>query len=289
MTAKDFVLVCLVAGIAGAAAAFAIGTTQDPGPPAGVSDELAARLDRIETSLARAAETQKESKDSVAHLSERVTGLQMDLATARDEAKAAQAAAAAAQPADGEESVKVVRAKRTPTFTFGNAGQPGLSTGRFVTSDGSTLGGAVGTAMTEEIAKRLEAVSQGMRLRMLPEADRWKKAQDDLRLSDGQVEFLKTAISDRDKALKEMMHVETSADGGGGSRITIRRLDPEKAAEANREYERKVAQSLDSEQKKSWDERGYANAFGSPGGMGGAVLVAQSIDVTTDDAKSGGK
>jgi hypothetical protein len=294
MNAKDLGVVCLVAGVVGAGAAFGSTFVQGASPAPGVPDELAARLDRIENALARVAETQKEAKEATAKLNERVTSLQMDVGAAR--AEAAEAVKSAASPQDGsskaapgESAARPGRAKR-PAFHFStDSGTTATEAGAHVvlggTEDADRLLGS--KEIAEQISKRLAAVSEGLKLRMLPEADRWKKAQDELRLSDGQVESLKTAIADRDKAMKEMMQVETAPDDGGASKITIRRLDPAKAAQAQNDYQKKVGQTLDSEQKKAWDEKGYDSAFGGP--SGGSIAVVQSAEIHLDDSdgKSG--
>lgn len=288
MTSKDLLLVCLVAGAVGAGAAFAASVLHEPRPAPELSDELAARLDRIENALARAAEGQKEAKEATSRLNERVTSLQIDVGAAREEAAQASRAASETRPeasAEDGQATRPGRAKRPFVFRGGEALAPG---GRVL------LGGKEGSAdvalealrgQMPEISKRLESLGKGLGLRVLPEAERWKKAQDELRLSDGQVQFLKDAVAERDKAMKEMM-VETSEDAEGGSRITIKRLDPAKAAQAQSDYQRKVAQTLDSEQKKGWDEKGYDNAFGGAGG-GRSIAVVQAVDMTVEEPAGG--
>jgi hypothetical protein len=212
----------------------------------------------------------------------------MDVGAAREEAGKALKVATEASEADDTGALPP-RALRTGKLAFGEGGRMVVAG-----KDGKPLllgereGGpelaieALG-AQLPEISKRLAAVSEGLKLRALPEADRWKKAQDELRLSDGQVQVLKDAVAERDKAMKEMMQVETSEDEGGGSKITIKRLDPLKAAQAQSDYQRKVASTLDSEQKKSWDEKGYDSAFGGPGGRG-SIAVVQAMEVQTEES-----
>ncbi|MCE9637900.1 MAG: hypothetical protein K8T90_19540 [Planctomycetes bacterium] len=274
MTTKDFVLFVLVGGVAGLAAAFGATMAREPAVGASAPDDLAARLDRIETALARAAEGQKEAKESVTKLNERVTALQIDVSTAHEESLRAKAETAAA---DVEAAGRPGRAKRPlavtspgnngttpPTFTFGG------QIGEGVRLDGGSL------VIDDAMKVRLAGLSEGLRLRMLPEADRWKKAQDDLHLTDGQIDNLKAAITARDTAMRESMQIETSNENGN-SNITIRRVDPAKAATAQQEYDRQVTNVLDSEQKKSWDEKGYNRAFGGSGG--GAVMIASSSSI----------
>lgn len=275
MTMKDLVLVVLVGGVAGLAAAFGavIAHEQPAGPSA--PDDLAVRLDRIETALARAAEGQKETRESVTKLNERLTALQIDVATAHEDAVRAKAESAAADP-KVEPVARPGRAKRPLTASGTEAAGPGTF----------TFGGAAGEPLQiqggnivlgDAVKAQLAGLGEGLRLRMLPEAERWKKAQDDLHLTDMQVENLKAAITARDTAMRESMQVETTTDGGT-SNITIRRMDPAKAAAAQQEYDRQVTNLLDSEQKKSWNEKGYNRAFGGGGGGGAVMITSSSID-----------
>lgn len=276
MTTKDFVLVVLVGGVAGLAAAFGATLAREPAAGAAAPDDLAARLDRIETALARAAEGQKEAKESVTKLNERVTALQIDVSSAHEESIRAKAESAATDPKI-EPAARPGRAKRPLAFPTSGGKDGGKDGGTFTVGGlGEGVHNPGELAGIEDVLKaRLAGLGEGIRLRMLPEADRWKKAQEELRLTDGQIDNLKAAITARDTAMRESMQIETS-NAGGTSNITIRRVDPAKAAVAQQEYDRQVTNVLDSEQKKSWDAKGYNRAFGGSGG--GAVMIASSID-----------
>jgi hypothetical protein len=282
MTGKDLILVVLVAGVAGAAAGIGA-TVANPQAAPEMPAELVARLDRIETALARAGEEQKAAKDANATLAEKVTGLQMDLGNLRQtvDTKAPETADESAAPAE------IRRGRAARRVVLGDGKPVQIEGGNMV------LGGPGGEfqftqelpQVSEEIAKRMKAVSAGTRLRMLPEAERWRKAQDDLHLSDAQVDTIKRAIADRDAALKEAMQVETTNDNGN-TRLTFRRMDPAKAATANQDYEKRVTDTLDADQEKTWKENGYDHAFGGGGGVSTIVLSASTIELSTDETKT---
>lgn len=288
MTGRDFVLVVVVAGSAGAAAAFGAGLATQSAPASDLNADLASRLDRIETALARAADTQKDAKESVAKLTERVTGLQMDVNSAREELRSAQSTGPAESSATLAEPARPGRAPRPHVLDLAVREGKSVRDGAIVLGDGTSLGALSMEGLDEAVRKGFEGLSTGLALRMLPEKDRWEKAKTDLGLQDYQVENLKKAVTDRDAAMKEAMNVQTSADGNA-SRITIRRMDTAKAAAARADYDRKVTDALDADQKKKWDEKGYGHAFGSPSGGGMSIAVAHTVDVEAGGEKDDGK
>lgn len=280
MTGKDLLLVAIVAGAAGAGAAVGVGLLAQPQGPDPAMTELADRLGRIESALARTEEQQKGLKDSVAGVSERVSGLDMAVGEIRL-AQGAQKQAADESSAEAPRPGRAGRMKRVLTDGSGERVVLG-------TDGGFTIGGTneLGGAIAEEVAKRMRGAAEGFRLRMLPEADRWKKAQEDLRLTDAQVEALKRAAADRAASLKDAVAVETDASTspGGGTRFTLRRMNPEKVAAAQSEYSRRVAETLDNEQKKSWDEKGWDHAFGG-GPESASIVIATSVETTESSEK----
>ena len=283
MNGKDLVIVMVVAGAAGAAAAFATTLVNPPALPTGDGD-LTARLDRIETALARAAEDRKAENESVAKLNERITGLQIDVNRAREESSAASGA-----EADAPGGVAARPGRARPRILDGTDQKPvQIEGGTFTLGDpsGGVVLGSRGEFTTGALRGRFESLTQGMRLRALPEADRWKKAQDEVHLTDAQVEGLKRAVADRDAAIKEAMQVETTTDANGTmTGLTFRRMDPLKAAAANDDYQKKVTDTLDADQEKTWKEKGYDHAFGGGTGMTSVVISASSIDLHSSELK----
>ena len=123
-------------------------------------------------------------------------------------------------------------------------------------------------------------LQRSFELRALPEAERWDKAREEVGLNDVQVDEIKAALEARDKTIDESMVIERD-ENDGKSRISVRRMDFAKTREANDAYKERIHNVLNDEQKKSWTEKGYENAFGR-GAMGSATVI--SIGTMTNDA-----
>ena len=87
-----------------------------------------------------------------------------------------------------------------------------------------------------------------------------------------QIDEIKAALEERDKAIDESMVIERDEDDGS-SRISIRRMDFAKTREANEAYKSRVDNVLNDQQKESWKKEGYENAFGR-GAMGTATVIS---------------
>lgn len=131
-------------------------------------------------------------------------------------------------------------------------------------------------------------IVSGLRLRMLPEEERWAKAKDELGLDDSQIQSIKDAAAERDRAIEDALVTENVSVGGDGGEITVRKLDPERAADANRAYRERVNGNLTADQQKTWKEKGYDHAFGrtpmgshGEGGSSVMTLTIQSDQNTT--------
>lgn len=290
MTGKDLLIVLLAAGAAGAGGGIGAAMVAHPGTPPEDAAAREAQLARIETALARISTDQEEAKRSVATLQERVTGLQMDVGTARREIQQAVAGGAPADPA--EEDARPGRAAR-PRFDLAGRIEDleikpaDVRRTRAGVRFGSALTGET-LQVAEQLSRRFEGLGTGLRLRMLPEEKRWEQARTDLGLNDGQVAQLKQAIADRDAALEGSMAVETTGEGTA-QQITIKRMDPLKAAAAQQDYDRKVASTLDQAQKCKWDEKGYGHAFGGSPGGGLAVIHAVDVNLAEDHSEDAGE
>jgi gas vesicle protein len=288
MTGKELMIGLVVAGLVGAAAGAATGIAVAPKekPPEQTSD-VADRLKSAEDALARTKTELAESRKAMAELQERVT---------KTEIAAAKAASAPAPTFAG--GPRIVRAGRhggvVQTTPDGKDGDSALGA-----IDVQTLGEAVGPEINValdglkdqlgSLHADLGSFGAGMELRKLPEAERWQKAKDDLNLTWNQVEDLKKAVADREAAIKDAANVEKK-NGPNGGTITISRPDPAKLAHAQADYHDRVNQTLNDEQKKSWQSKGYDHAFGS-GGFGGAMVmtVSSTIDKSGDAGKDGNK
>lgn len=293
MTGRELVLVILGAGLAGGASGVAVNLAMTPKEPpvAQVPPEVAERLKSAEASLEKARSESEASHKRVTELQERVTVAEMKLSE--------QAIAARNGEATRFDVPGGLKSPRTGLFRAGAgdhaaAGEPfEINLGEMGVAISDDLGaevakavgdlGASGTTMPPELA----AFREGLALRKLPEADRWQKAKDDLGISWNTVEDLKRAISERDAAMKEAITTEKRT-GPNGGQITIQRPDPAKAAHAQADYHDKVGRALSEDQRKTWQNKGYENAFGS-GPFGGTGTVMMAIDVSTDKRDDAGK
>jgi hypothetical protein len=133
------------------------------------------------------------------------------------------------------------------------------------------------------ITGALEGLQRSFELRALPEGERWDKAREELGLNDVQVDEIKAALEERDAAIDESMVVERDEDDGS-SRISVRRMDFAKTREANEAYKKRVDNVLNDDQKKSWKDKGYENAFGR-GAMGTATVISIG-SITNDSSES---
>ena len=283
MTGKELVLALVGAGIVGGGAGIAATAVTAPKPEvssAGASAEILDRLKSIEGQLAEAKKTAEESRCAMLEVENRVS---------KAEIQASQQAANAGSAAPVAE---------TKTFRVGRHGAQGATTegGTFeIGGEGlEGLGEAIAINLGEELGKldgefadvagQLGALQNGMKLRQLPEADRWQKAKDELGLSWNQVEDLKKAIADRDTAMKDAMTKDTKTGPNGGT-ITIQRPDPAKSAHAEAAYHDRVNSTLSEQQKKDWNSKGYDNAFGSaPFGRGSVMMAIDINKESTGDA-----
>lgn len=293
MTGRELVLVILGAGLAGGASGVAVNLAMTPKEPpvAQVPPEVVERLKSAEAALAAARSEAEASHKRVTELQERVTVAEMKLAREpRGELVAGRDRSGAKVPLTGR--VRVNRGDGTADSETGehpfeiNLGEMGVA----ISDD---LGAEVAKAVGDNglagatLPPELAAFQQGLALRKLPEADRWQKAKDDLGISWNAVEDLKRAISERDAAMKDAITTEKRT-GPNGGQITIQRPDPAKAAHAQADYHDKVARALNEDQRKTWQNKGYENAFGS-GPFGGTGTVMMAIDVSTDKHDDAGK
>lgn len=283
MTAKELLLVLVVAGAAGAAAALAAGIVDEPAPTPSdpASAKILERLDRIENAIAASREDATRAREAAADLAERVASVETAQRTAAPGGVPSLASPEAGRPG---------RAARPRISWGGKEGEQVISLGA-----GEPLKLEGGVALTHVlptiehelsgIGDELRGMSNGFRLRGLPEDKRWEQAKADVGLSDTQVENLKRAVEERDAAMKDAFAVEEETSAAGGATLSIRRMDPEKASTAQANYRKKVDDTLDQTQRKSWREKGYDHAFGKHGAGGGnAVFVARSIEVHDDSA-----
>lgn len=295
MQAKDFTVMAAIAIVAGATAGIAGGMIRGADTSeADANAALTAQLDKIESRLAATLDELKESRTELADLKDRVSAAET---AARD---VQQAFKDGGGTLDGE-SPRPGRARRTATVTGPDGKELPVGVKRLPLRSGEMGGfsfstdGADGEGNVEmvlgspeiqgELTKAMQGLTNSFRLRGMPEDKRWEKAREELGLNDGQIDALKQAVAARDAAMKDSMRIEQESNGTDGSRITIRGMDPEKAQVANKAYEDKVNETLDENQRKGWNEKGYSHAFGR-GPMGGSSIMI-ATDMRIDGAPAG--
>jgi len=292
MTGKELTMAlvgaALVGAAAGAATGFAVASKEKPAEQ--TASDVTDRLKAAENQLARTQKALDDSHKTLAELQERVT--KSEIATAK------LAATPAFAPQTIQPGTHVFRAGRRGAVV-GTKTDGKDDDAAFGAIDVQALGDAVGPeinvaldGLRDQLGTMqgdLGSFGAGMELRKLPEAERWQKAKDDLGLGWNQVEDLKKAVADRDAAIKDAANVEKK-NGPNGGTITISRPDPAKLAHAQADYHDRVNATLNDEQKKGWQAKGYDHAFGK-GGLGGAMVmtVSSTIDKSGDAPKDGNK
>jgi len=144
--------------------------------------------------------------------------------------------------------------------------------------DGGLIGGLT------DVNGHLKGLTKSFELRRLPEEERWAKARDEVGLTRVQEDEIRAALAERDQAIEESMNVERDEDDGN-TRISIRSMDFAKTSAANEAYRKRVDNTLNDNQKKSWRESGYDNAFGR-GAMGSATVISIGRGISTDETNT---
>lgn len=312
MTGKELVLVFAGAALLGSAAAAATQLALHDGSPREMvvdTSALEARMEQMERDQSRTAKSLERLAGTVDRVNE-----QLSLARSEAAERAKTGPAADAGDADGTFPAWTSDGKQRPRVQLlggpgGAASLDALSAEQrekvlaslnklpemmgaqaLDVTDGElpeALRNAIGTMVGADGAMPLEGMLKGMQLRRLPEAERWQKAQDELKLTGSQVEDLKSATQRLDDEMKGAMVEETRTTDGGGT-LTIRRTDPEKSGAARKRYQESVDTTLDTEQRKKWRDGGYGNAFGRSGGGNMAISVMSVDSISTNGAERTG-
>jgi exonuclease VII small subunit len=278
MKTRDLVIVTavtlIVGGAAGALAAGLVGSSQAAQPTRDA--ELSERVRHLELALEETRGRLKSAERSRDHLSEKLTGAEMRLSEVEREGPDTLAANDPAEAASA--AIREVMG--------------GLQDGRKPGRRSFRIGGRNGAVIA--LGDALEEFKKAATLRRLPEEERWQKAIDELRLTDGQVAELQDAVTARDEALTAASTTtEVTLDGGGTFKTNS--LDHEKAEQANQAYDDRVANALDNDQREAWKDKGYEGAFGkrrrprmsvlsrlgSDGQGGGAAVIELGVEIDT--------
>lgn len=304
MTGKELILVLAGLGAAAGAAGMTAAMVDGGSDGGDRSAEILERIDDLGRSIEKNRKSSERVERQVEHLADRV----QDLENRKLEATAAPGRVVPAVTPDASDPMAAAEAAMRQALEDHEA----LKAGKL--PNGSTSGPVVfgprgeglpkhleglrermGDSFPEDLGRQLEEAlgelgeievegvqlgsmlggfRKGLELRRLPEAERWDKARADVGLADYQVESLKTAVAERDAAMKEATITDTQTTDSG-ARLSFSRIDPVKARTAREDYDRKVSETLNDQQRKSWRDGGYDNAFGGSGpmGMGSGVIV----------------
>lgn len=274
MTGKELILVLggATALGAGAAGGYAVIQGETHTREAGVTNaDLAEQIQRLANVQESNAKAVDDLRRSVSRLSDDVTQLQIEVAEA-----ARVPAPMFAPPTD------TPRVSQYGMESGGGGIEIRKGGGMLIRGGGATfdaeslLSEEAMAGLAEHLEKTAEGLSpehreamqgmiDGMKMRKLPEAERWQKAMNDVGLDYYQVEELKKAVVERDEAMKDAMIVEKSTTEGGAN-IVVKRPDFKKQVAARKSYDEKVDALLNEDQRTRWRKGGYDSAFGSQRG-----------------------
>jgi len=237
----------VAAGAVGAVAGGLVGAFSDRPAPAG-NDLLLERLDELARNVDALRDAAGASRDDVADLRERLVAVELELAdrpaTSIPIAGAPDALPGAAAPDLTAEELTADLERRRHDMEL-RARDMELAAGR--------------------AAEMKDRMLKGLRIRALPEEERWQLAADTLGLNSVQVDEIKAAHAELQEALKEAVVEETTeADGGA---LRFRRVDGNKMREAREAFQARVDHALNDEQKEAWRDEGFDAAFARRSGL----------------------
>lgn len=311
MTGKELILVLAGCGVAAGAVGVTTAMVGSQPPADDRSAEILERLDDLGSSMEKNRKAAERVERQVEHLADRVTAVERRTATIEQSAPAPVVGGlSAGDAAMDSDAVREALARhgvhRLRTTSDGEVVFPApgelaqhvekLKAGALEGLDGNLAEhleqalGELGDVEIEgvPIGGMLGGFRKGLQLRRLPEAERWDKARDEIGLADYQVDSLKQAIADRDAAMKDAMITDTRTTDGGAM-LTFSRVDHEKARAARQDYDRRIAETLNDQQRKDWKAGGYDNAFGGAGPMGigsGMVITSTSTSPGSHDVET---
>lgn len=237
----------VAAGALGAVAGGLVGAFSQRAEPAG-DDPVMDRLDELARNVDALRDAAGAARDDVADLRERLVAVELEIAdrpsTPTPVAGTGETLAGAAAPDRTPEDVAADLARSARDMEL-RARDMELAADRAV-------------EMRDRLVK-------GLRIRAMPEEERWQYAADTLRLNSVQVDEIKAAHTELQEALKEAVVEETTETGGGT--MTFRRVDGNKMRSARDAFQSRVDNALDSEQKKAWRDEGFDAAFARRSGM----------------------
>ncbi len=248
MKASHLVGLVVVAGAFGAVAGGVAGAFSTS--PAETEDSvLLTRLSDVAKGIDALRDAAAANRDAVADVSERIVAVELEVARQASEREAG-------RPTAGVPGVTV------PEWTIqsGPGGEPPPGVRDAISVRTADLDGRLwdvrsATGMQQRFAK-------GMKIRAMPEEERWQYATDTLGLNSVQVDEIRGATEVLQEAMKSAVTKSTTTTANGGT-VMFHQVDGAKMAEARKTFSERVDNALNDEQKKSWNEEGFANAMGA--------------------------
>ena len=294
MTGKELVL--LLGGTGLAAGGGGIAAANVLAQPAEARDDsaLIERLDEIAGQVEATRAALDESRTEQRRMQRRMQQIDIEVG---------QASRLAAQPAAARSvlSSAVPGVWSTSATERGDAAEEvarrleGVSQrlGTLIEADGSKIATSLGTTLagteievegleqlTSHISSRLSGLTKGLELRLLPEEQRWKRAREELGLSQVQEDEIKAAITARNDALSTALDVRKDHEGEGVT-MTVKTVDPASIRKAQEAYDKRVQNVLNDEQRKGWKDGGFDNAFGGASSTPHVFVTGATITTTT--------
>jgi len=250
MKSVHIVGLMVAAGAFGAVAGGVTGALSAPEPATGNS-VLLDRLGDLTSGVEALRDTAAENRNAVADVNERV--IAVELAMSR-RAEQRPPIAPSGDAAEGEAAGWA--SGSAPVLVRGGSDELTAGMREMLAS---SLGDMKAAREAAEGAQ--ERFAKSMKIRALPEDERWQYAADTLGLNSVQIDELRTAHTTMQDALKDAV-TESTTTGSGGGTVMFRQVDGTKMAEAKTAFNERVDNALNDDQKKAWRDEGFANAMG---------------------------
>jgi hypothetical protein len=268
----------VAAGALGAVAGGVVGTMaeqRDSGP----DSVLTARLDEVVDGVEDLRDSAADLRNDVADVRERLVAVELELSRR------------ASMPTPIADSPQGDIAAATPDMTPAEREAAKAALRRSTLDLEKRMADVeLATARAMEMKERF---SKGMKIRAMPEDERWQYAADTLGLNSVQVDELKAAHEELQEGMQAAIVEETNESNG--STFTFRRVDGNKMREAQEAFQSRVDNALNDEQKKAWADEGFAHAMGRSRGVmafsprriratdGGSEVSTGTIEIVTTE------
>jgi hypothetical protein len=261
----------LAAGVFGFLAGGVAGVVSSPEPKT-ADTVLLDRLTGIAKGVDALRDAAAENRNAVADVRERVVAVELEM----DRRKNAPPVAEASDP------IKMPIVVRGGPGLIAERGSPGDDPVKVAARLGDMRAAADAAA---KAADGLQArFAKTMKIRAMPEDERWEYAAETLGLNSVQVDELRAAQETMNEAMKEAT-TSTTTTTESGSTMVFRQVDGNKMAEARKAFGERVDTVLNDEQKKAWNDEGFGSAMG--GGPGShRIRLSGGVRMSSDGAGS---